>query len=809
MSNVKINESKHDESYDFDFKDHRVELYSPTELPLASHFLWNKNTLLQINCRGYAVAQFMQPEPAKYAHGPNIEAKTFIQPEHNYYAHHPGRFFYIKDEDTGEIFSAPYEPVRKTLDEYCFSAGKSDVVWKIKCLGIEVQLSVNLADDDSVEMWQVSIINASKKERNISVYPYFTIGYMSWMNQSADFDSKLNAIVGHSITPYQKVDDYFTNQHLKDCTFLLAELSPTSWCANQALFEGEGGLHSPSDLISDTLSNSKAQYQTPVAVLHYRMTLAAKETFAVKFLFGPAKDKQEIQKYRDKYFTVGAFEEIRNRSEDYVKQANGQLEIKSPDVRFNEFVNHWLPRQLFYHGDVNRLTTDPQTRNYLQDAMGMCFIKPQVARQAICTALSQQSISGAMPDGVLLHPEAELKYINQIPHADHSVWLPILISVYLQETNDIELLREELGFADSGSIMSVKDHIDLAMQWLVQARDNRGLSFIEQGDWCDPMNMVGYKGQGVSAWLSMATSYALQLWEDCVAKFSESKSNFQDSTENFKNVALEINQAVNQHFWKDSWFARGINDSGRIFGINKDAEGSIYLNPQSWAILSGAANSQQIDSMLLAIKERLDTPFGTMMLAPSYTQMDEGIGRLTQKYPGVSENGSVYNHAAVFYIFSLYQIGKPKEAFEALQKMIPTVKDAKIRGQLPLFLPNYYRGAYHQLPESAGRSSHLFNTGTIAWFYRCIIECLCGTKGDETGLTIKPKLPNGWNSFSFKRRFRGALFNININTDRETLSQKTMLNGELIANHRIENIIEGSQYQIEIILPSCNVSSTL
>ena len=83
----------------------RVVLDSPTAMPQASTFLWNRRMLLQLNCRGYATAQFMQPEPAKYAHAPTLEAKTFMQPEQPYYAHHPGRFCYVKDEDGGRLFS--------------------------------------------------------------------------------------------------------------------------------------------------------------------------------------------------------------------------------------------------------------------------------------------------------------------------------------------------------------------------------------------------------------------------------------------------------------------------------------------------------------------------------------------------------------------------------------------------------------------------------------------------------------------------------------------------------------------------------
>ena len=91
----------------------RLVLHDPVAMPNASTFLWNRRMLLQLNCRGYATAQFMQPEPARYAHAPVLEARTFMQPEQPYYAHHPGRFCYVKDEEDGALFSVPYAPVQR------------------------------------------------------------------------------------------------------------------------------------------------------------------------------------------------------------------------------------------------------------------------------------------------------------------------------------------------------------------------------------------------------------------------------------------------------------------------------------------------------------------------------------------------------------------------------------------------------------------------------------------------------------------------------------------------------------------------
>ncbi|PAJ72059.1 hypothetical protein CJF42_23280 [Pseudoalteromonas sp. NBT06-2] len=158
---------------------YKVQLDSPLSMPNAAGFLWNRKMMIQMNCRGYAVSQFMQPGPTKYSNGPNNEAKTFMQPEHNYYTHHLGRFFYVKDESTDELFSVPYEPVRSKPDKFKFTLTTSEISWVIEQSGLKVTLVLSLSKDDVVELWQLSVKNLSHIKRNISIYPYFSIGYMS------------------------------------------------------------------------------------------------------------------------------------------------------------------------------------------------------------------------------------------------------------------------------------------------------------------------------------------------------------------------------------------------------------------------------------------------------------------------------------------------------------------------------------------------------------------------------------------------------------------------------------------------------
>ncbi|WFC42665.1 glycosyl hydrolase family 65 protein [Pseudoxanthomonas sp. SE1] len=785
--------------YGFEEQGRRFILTSPTAMPAASTFLWNRRMLLQLNCRGFATAQFMQPEPAKYAHAPTLEAKTFMQPEQPYYAHHPGRFCYVKDEEDGGLFSVPHEPVRRTPEAFAFSVGLSDVAWRVRCAGIEVEMGVVLPVDDVAELWTVRVRNRSGRRRRLSLYPYFPVGYMSWMNQSGRYRADLGAIVCDSIAPYQKVEDYFRQRDFKDRTVLLHARTPDAWEANQAQFEGEGGLHAPHGIVGgECLGGGDAAYEMPTTVLQYRVALDDGEMQEYRFVFAPARDDDGIRQLRARHLSLDGFAEARSAGAAHIEAGAGCLRIETPDPWLDAFANHWLPRQVFYHGDVNRLTTDPQTRNYLQDHMGMAFLRPEVARAAFLHALSQQEPSGAMPDGVLLVEGAELKYINQIPHTDHCVWLPVCLRAYLDETGDDAML-DAMVTDREGHAAPVGERITHAMRWLLQARDARGLSYIAQGDWCDPMNMVGWRGRGVSGWLTLASAYALKQWADICARRGDAAR-----ADEFRAGAEACNAAMNTHLWDGDWYGRGITDDGVAFGVSADHEGRLFLNPQSWALLSGAADAGRQARMLGAIDTHLVSPYGVTMYDPPYTRMREDIGRVTQKFPGTAENGAVYNHAAAFYLYSLYQAGDADRAWQVLRAMLPSPEaaDCLQRGQLPVFVPNYYRGAWRLHPRTAGRSSQLFNTGTAAWLYRCLVEELFGLRGDGDALRIEPHLPSHWPSARASRRFRGATFEVAIERVAGLTQVRVALDGVWQDDAAIRGFAAGRTYQVRVEVPA-------
>ena len=769
-----------------------VSLHSPVRMPHASGFLWNEQMLARFNVRGFAHAQFMQPEPASYSTGPVLEATTFLQPELGFYAHHPGRFVYIVDTESEHCFSIPYEPMRRQSDAFCFTVTDDRVRWRIAHDDLTIDWSVTLASDAVAEIWSLTVTNASARPRHLRIYPVFSIGYMSWLNQSASFDADHHCIIAQSVPPYQKLEEYPRIAAMRACTFLAADRAPVSYETIQSEFEGEGGLANPDAISRNELQRGTAAYEVPIAAMQFNESVAAGDTYKLRLLFGPAHDPAEIASLRARWLTTETAT-VTLPSALRVTAAVGDL--STPDAALDGFVNHWLPRQVDYHGALHRLTTDPQTRNYLQDALGQVYLRPERARHAIMTALSQQHTDGSMPDGVLLHAGASLKYINQVPHTDHAVWLPLLVAAYLDETGDHTVLDAEITASDN-TTRSVRERVLAAVEALLRNLDDRHLSLIAQGDWCDPMNMVGHQGRGVSGWLSMATIVAVNRWADVCQQIGDT-----DIGERLRTRSARIALSVQQHLWTGEWYARGITDDGRRFGVPEEQEGRIYLNAQSWALLADLPDKDQQNALLSAIDEHLLTPFGPMLLAPPYTRMVEDIGRLTQKHPGYAENGSIYNHAVMFLVHALYRCRDAERAYSLLQRSLPGPEqdDLLQRGQLPTFMPNYYRGAVHEFPRTAGRSSQLINTGAASWYLRIVVEQLFGLRGTPEGLVVDPQLPMAWQTAELTRQFRGAT--ISVHYRREGQALKVLCDGEHVPDHTLRRIVAGARYAVEVRVP--------
>src|ERR1035437_3619280 len=129
----------------------------------AESHLFNDSLFLKMNMRGSCEAAFVQPGLTEYSE--------------------KLRTFYIRDEDTGEIWSVPFDPVQREPESFEFSAGTTDLQWRITTSQIEVHVRLVVPRGDPVELWTLTVTNLSRKNRRLSVYPYFPIGEVGGIAQ--------------------------------------------------------------------------------------------------------------------------------------------------------------------------------------------------------------------------------------------------------------------------------------------------------------------------------------------------------------------------------------------------------------------------------------------------------------------------------------------------------------------------------------------------------------------------------------------------------------------------------------------------
>lgn len=102
----------------------------------------------------------------------------------------------------------------------------------------------------------------------------------------------------------------------------------------------------------------------------------------------------------------------------------------------------------------------------------------------------------------------------------------------------------------------------------------------------------------------------------------------------------------------------------------------------------------------------------------------------------------------------------------------------------PYIYPEYVAG-----PDSPhyGESSHSWLTGCAAWMWRACVDYILGVRPELYGLKIDPCIPGKWTSYSIKRRFRNAIYDI------------TVKNPAGIQHGVREIRIEGEKYESNIL----------
>ncbi len=394
-------------------------------------------------------------------------------------------------------------------------------------------------------------------------------------------------------------------------------------------------------------------------------------------------------------------------------------------------------------------------RDSCQDVLGPVIPRPEWVKARILEMTRFQ-----FRDGSTFHLYYPLTGGGEkTGHSDTPLWLPLAIMTYLKESGDFSLLEEKSPFHDEGEA-TVLRHLYAAIDYTLANLTGRYLAKFGPGDWNDTLDYLGRGGKGESVWVTQFLGYILRETIELCRVIGD-----QEAEARYRAEHAKVAAAVNAHCWDGEWYSRGTNDLGEVIGSAANEEGRIFLNTQSWAVISGIAEGERARMCMDAVIKHLETPKGPKILHPAYTRIDPNIGLATRCVPGKKENGAVFNHPVSWAILAECILGRGDRAFEIYKKALPMnpVVDIDRYQVEPYVYAEYVTSPDH---PTFGQASHSWLTGSSAWMLRDGIDYICGVRPEYDGLRIDPCIPAAWRSYKVSRRFRGILFEISVTNPR-------------------------------------------
>jgi cellobiose phosphorylase len=222
-----------------------------------------------------------------------------------------------------------------------------------------------------------------------------------------------------------------------------------------------------------------------------------------------------------------------------------------------------------------------------------------------------------------------------------------------------------------------------------------------------------------------------------------------------------------------------LTEEGAIIGSKKHKEAAMWLNPQSWAVISRAAEGKQADLIMQTAFDALNTPYGMQIMAPSYRYEAFDGARMLLFNPGTKENGSVFCQPQGWAILAEALLGHGSRAFQIYSESSPAFFND--RADLRVIEP-YVHGQFIEGSESpfAGRGNVHWLTGTASTVMVGCVEGILGLRPTMSGLAVTPSIPMEWPGFTMRKVFRGKTLNITVDNTahRESGVTRLVLNGK-------------------------------
>ncbi len=716
----------------------------------------------------------------------------------------PGRYVYIRDDTSGDFWSATWQPVAKPLDQFKTECrhGLGYSIFESQYDNIESSLRIFVPIDKHFEIWETTVTNHSDRERSLSVFAYAEFCFWDMMQDLTNFQYILYTC---RMAYADDIVDYTT--HLwpsREPKGFLASTQPVaSFDTDRDVFLGQYREEGrPKAVERGECFGSIAIGGTPCGAVQNKVTLKPGETYRVCYVCGIGDAKTIGKQCQDLYRDPQAVEREFQGVKAYWDAHLSKYQCDTPSEMVNSMVNVWNQYQCMTTFNWSRSASFNEAggrdglgfRDSNQDILGAVHMSPDRSRAKLVDLLRAQYSSGAAMHGVQpLEWKQGPHNIQEDVYSDDHLWLLIAIPAYIRETGDFDFLDEVVEFADK-SEATVLGHMLRALEFSSEHLGPHGFLLGLRADWNDCINL---RGKGESLFSSFLFLKGIEELATLTARIGKPLI-----ARPWILVRDVMRDCIERLAWDGNWYLRGYLDSGKKLGGRQSEQSFIFINSQTWAVIGDVGSRERAVKAMDSLHEHLATPHGIVINYPAFQKEDLEIGAVTSFPPGLKENAGIFCHANTWAVVAEGMLGRGEEAMRLYLSFLPAAKNdtADQYSMEPYVYSQFITGKEH--PYHFGRARNSWLTGTASWGFVSVSQYILGIRADYDGLVIDPTIPADWDGFKVRREFRGTNYDIEVtNTAHVCHGVKSMVvNGVEVIGNRAPLGLPGETMKVEVTL---------